>query len=226
MKKIRNLITYLAILFVVVFVTASAFYCFYWVERPSYAITMICNAVKEKDATKFEKYVDLPSIYGSAYDEYTEIILENNGMKDKKIPHKMAKALVNATFQNVKPDVVNMLSKMTIESITNRADTEEKDVKKDKNGYGVKNIFKQFFNTLCEENNLEGLQAEDIKLQEVRNGLTEGTVKFSNKKGGEPLVVKFEMRKISGSNWKIERITNLPDIVARVNRPVTIESLF
>ena len=228
MNKIRNIVMWLSLLLVTVFIAGSAFYCLYWVERPAYAITMVCNAVREKNPTNFEKYVDLRSIYGSAYDDYTDLLLDKNSnlAKEVKIKNKMAKALAHATFQNVKPDVVNMLSQMTLDSIAERNSAEDKDSKKDIHSYGIKNIFRQFFDTLCEENNLKGLQAEHISLEEVRSGVTAGKVEFSNKKGGEPLIVKFEMTKVTGDNWKISKITNIQEIVARVNRPVTIESLF
>ena len=49
---------------------ALAFYFFYWTKTPQYSITLIQQAVKNHNVDKFERYVDLDTLYGRAYDDF------------------------------------------------------------------------------------------------------------------------------------------------------------
>lgn len=42
---------------------------FYWMRTPQYTFTQIHEAVQQHDLTKFEKHVDLNSLYAHAYDD-------------------------------------------------------------------------------------------------------------------------------------------------------------
>lgn len=50
-------------------VIGAALYFFYWMRTPQYTFTQIHEAVQQHDLTKFEKHVDLNSLYAHAYDD-------------------------------------------------------------------------------------------------------------------------------------------------------------
>ena len=50
-------------------VIGAALYFFYWMRTPQYTFTQIHEAVQQHDLSKFEKHVDLNSLYAHAYDD-------------------------------------------------------------------------------------------------------------------------------------------------------------
>lgn len=75
------------------FVIACCFYFLYWIKTPQYSLYEAYDAVKTHDVEKFDRYVDLDSVLGYAYDDYVTVILGNDGSFGGQLAFGMATAL-------------------------------------------------------------------------------------------------------------------------------------
>ena len=205
-------------------------YFFYWVKRPMYALDMACSAVREKNPVKFEQYVDLDSVYGKAYDEYALILANQVDVANpkKKLPKKLTSAFTVTLLKGFKGEVVSSVKNLTLNNIAERNGTDGHKGH-DPSDYGMKRLFLQLVDAVCEENDLKNLNADRIEVEEFPNGIAQGSVRFvgRDKEKDEPLTVRFRMDYVKDTGWKVTEITNVAEIVSRIKKnPVSLDDLF
>lgn len=71
LRASRRGLTTILVLLVALALGTGLWYFFFHIRSPEYALNAICEAVEEKDADAFAKYVDLVSVGGGLYDDLT-----------------------------------------------------------------------------------------------------------------------------------------------------------
>ena len=121
LKKCK--ISYVMFSFLVLCALAFGFYRFYWMQRPMYAVTEIFTAVRKGDAITFTKFVDLDSVYGHVYDDTVKFLVKQNESSvnhPKWLSRKLTGNLAVTVLKTFRPEVVTVLSEMTVKNIANR----------------------------------------------------------------------------------------------------------
>ena len=218
-----------AIAFILFVAIGFGVYFYYWIERPTYAAEQICIAVKGGNAALFEKYVDLQSVYGNAYDQYSEILVEEQSkkIKDPKwLSRKLSGKMAISVLRTFKPEVVDTLKNLTLKNIENRNKKNDKDIERTESKHGISNLFVKLLETIAEENDLKDLDVIDFDIEKISDNSAEGYVNFKNRVKEVQFTIKFRMERVTGSNWKVVKITNLTEILNRIKKnPINVENL-
>lgn len=183
---------------------ALAFYFFYWTKTPQYSITLIQQAVKNHNVDKFERYVDLDTLYGRAYDDFI-----SKSVVPKNDTEKMASTFATGIMQMFKPTVVSALKDATLKEIsgTQSIETSAKQQKGDVKE-GIKIISDINKNTVIK--NISVISKES----EVANiGIT-----LHDKELESDFVLKVKMNKLENGEWRVKEITNLIEYLDSVKK--------
>ena len=215
-KAFNNFILGIIILISTILIFSFGFYFFYWVERPMFSLKMLGDAVRTGNVSQFEQYVDLNSIYSSAYDDYVVMLVNKYDItkRSKGLGKKISEALAVGALKSLKSDVVSSLRVATLDSVANR--DKERNVEQ-KDNLDISNLLIQSIDSLFDENGLKDLHADSLQVNKISSTEAEGSVLFDNndKQDIEPLVVRFKMIK-QGNNWKIVKILNVKEILSRL----------
>ena len=229
-KNISSSIRNFCIASFLIIVAAISFYFCYWTQRPMYAIQNIVIATQTGDTELFKKHIDLPSVYGDAYDVYTDFLTRKNDLNIKQpkwLPKKFTGNMAFSILKTFKSDFVQGATNMTLKSIEKRkAGVTNATTEQPKQEKPFTKIFLKLIEQIAEENNLSGLKAENVFVTQTDDTTAEGIVTFKNKSNQEPLQVKFIMKKYD-KIWQITKIENVLEIIGRVKiNPVNIEDIF
>lgn len=203
----------------------GVYFC-YWVQRPMYAAEQICIAVNTGDTMLFEKYVDLQNVYGKAYDQYSEILVQEQSarLKDPKwLPRKLSGKMAVSVLRTFKPEIVATLKDITLNNIAKK---NEKNTTRPKPKQGLPELFVKLLDTVAEENDLKNLDVVNYDVTKVSDTVAEGEVHFKSRVKETPFILKFRMERTSNTNWRVTEITNLTQIISRIEKnPINVEDL-
>ena len=174
---------------------AVSFYFFYWTKTPQYSITLIQQAVKNHNVDKFERYVDLDSIYNKAYDD---VIAKS--VTPKNDTEKVANALFAGFMQMFKPTVVSALKEATLKEISGAQKLET-------SAQQQKGDVKDGITKVSEAN--RNSELKDISVIYKESEVAMVGITLHDKELSKDFVLKVKMNKLDNGEWRVKEINNL-----------------
>ena len=174
---------------------AVSFYFFYWTKTPQYSITLIQQAVKNHNVDKFERYVDLESIYNKAYDD---VIAKS--VTPKNNTDKVANALFAGFMQMFKPTVVSALKEATLKEISGAQKLET-------SAQQQKGDVKDGITKVSEAN--RNSELKDISVIYKESEVAMVGITLHDKELSKDFVLKVKMNKLDNGEWRVKEINNL-----------------
>ena len=227
LKKCK--ISYVMFSLIVLCALAFGFYRFYWMQRPMYAVTEIFTAVRKGDAVTFTKFVDLDSVYGHVYDDTVKFLVKQNESSvnnPKWLSRKLTGNLAVTVLKTFRPDVVTVLSEMTVRNIVNRqlkGDTVSSEIVTQK---GMSGFFVTLADIVAEQNDFKHLDAVSIDVNETVEGKAQGYVKFVSRETQKPFTLQFAMIQYPSGTWKVTQILNFDEMLERVkSTPLPLDDI-
>lgn len=190
-NKKRNII----FLVIIAIIAAGAFYFFYWVKTPQYSIGIIRDSIQKHDLVKFEKHVDMQSLYSRAFDDVIAISL-----KEENQSNKLAIGLA-ATFKPIAITTFIDQTKRYIESGNDQGSEPQVAPNDEKK---LTENFKQ--NTGANSLEFKGIEStdKDGKIAIVN-------IKIFDKQLSENFILKIKMRELEDGTWCLIEIANLKE---------------
>ena len=181
---------------------ALAFYFFYWTKTPQYSITLIQQAVKNHNVDKFERYVDLDTLYGRAYDDFI-----SKSVVPKNDAEKVASAFATGIMQMFKPTVVSALKDATLKEIsgTQKLEASAKQQKGD---------VKEGINKISAAN--KNAEIKNISVISKESEVANVGITLYDKELNSDFILKVKMNKLENGEWRVKEITNLIEYLESV----------
>lgn len=181
MKKVLSVI-------LILFVLCTAGLCWAynnWKESPSYSLSKVGLALQSKDSMMIEKYIDIESLLGDAFDTFFKESLKIYGIENNNdILDMMIGGVVSAS----KPQIVSALKQGILD--------------------GIKNTSESSYEESISKSKIKSLKVirKDSDLASVE------IILLVPEAGNKELKLLLGMKKYS-NYWRIERLQNSEDIL-------------
>lgn len=186
-----------ALLVIVMVCSAAGFYFLYWVKRPEYSIGMAHKAVATHNTALFERYVDLDTIYGRAFDD----ILEQAGGKDIDV---FTMSIASGLVKDQKESIVSRMKEDTLAAVAG-TQTDFPDEKS-------MGVYRRGASMVCQ--NMTDVSpvmvyrgAQVVKKAE---GYCDVKLLFADRgNNGKSFPVEMRMDRTSDGRWRFARVLNI-----------------
>lgn len=185
-----------------------AVYFFYWMRTPQYAFTQIHEAITQHDLKKFEKHVDMNTLYSSAYEDLISFSIGNP---------KEINPFMLSLIQGFKPTVISAITDETrhyVEtgswsdnSTANNAEQSHQEIKNSQEeGQKITNI-------LQEQLNLKPLRYDGVISYEQLGKTATVEIKIYDTRVEHTFIVKATMVELDDNSWRLSEINNLNEVL-------------
>lgn len=199
------------ILLPVIAVFAALFYYFvYWCNTPLYAVNEVRNSVQNHNVEKFEKYVDLHSVFDKAFED---VIMAESKINNDNVA---SNAFAMGILRMIKPAVVDLLVEETKASIADQS-TEQKNSAGSKAGKKDP-IADAMRNNLEKKLSLDKLKIKDISLQDSSKGQAIVNLVVHHQELNKDFELKLKMLLTEDDVWQIKEFTNLTEFIYELDR--------
>jgi hypothetical protein len=192
---------------IIVILGALAFYFLYWTKTPQYSIALIQQAVKNHNVDRFEKYVDLDSVYGKAYDDFIAKSIESKSSSDAS--EKVASSLVSGFMNIFKPTIVTALKDATLKEISGSQDLETSTKKQ-------KGDIKEGLAKVSYAN--KNSELKNISVISKESDVARVAITLFDKELNKNFDIKVKMNKLDSGEWRVKEITNLIEYLDAVQQ--------
>jgi len=188
---------------VVLILLGLAYYFLYFIKTPAYAVNQIREAVMQKDAVKFQQYVDLDSVLDKAFDDL--IVAESKINNDSIATNPFALSILHM----LKPTVVKLAKKEALQRIAPSASAESKKVEDPVSDAMRRNIERKA--------HLDKLTFKSLKLDQESKEKATVNVVFKNDELQKDFAMHLSMVKTTDDQWKVKEISNLAALVMQID---------
>ena len=196
----KNKKTLALIAILVVALLGAAFYFFYWLRTPAYALNQVRLAVKEHNTTKFERYVDLDSVLGNAFEDI--IKAESKINNDNLFSNPFALSILHM----LKPSVVSLMKQEALDRIATIPSKEEKVVDP------VPDAMRR---NMERHIPLDKLSLKDMQLTKQEGGIAIATLVLHNEALNKDFLAKLLMQANDAGDWQIRKVDNLAELIVQ-----------
>ena len=187
-------------------------YFFYWMGTPQYTFTQIHEAVQQHDLTKFEKHVDLNSLYAHAYDDVVYYAFGDP---------KEANPFLLGIVQSLKSVVVPIMTEQTkhyVETGSIEDNTEETSDIDDTApaptpAPSPKTEGQQLAEQLKERTGFGTMRYEGVESSEQVGKTADVAVKLYDKQLEHNFILHVKMYELDDGSWRLTEITNLKELL-------------
>ena len=180
-----------------------AYYFFYFIKTPSYAVNQIRLAVEQRDTVKFQQYVDLDSVLDKAFEDLltAESKIYNDGVLDN--PFALS------VLHMLKPTVVKLMKEEALEHIAPSDKKSEKNVADPVSDAMRRNLERR--------SHLDKLTYKSLQLhQEAKDKATVNVI-MNNDEINKEFAVNLNMVKNDAGQWQVKEISNLSAIIMQID---------
>lgn len=196
------------------------FYFLYWVKMPAYSIYLAYDAAKSHDIAKFERHVDLNSVYTKAVDAIFDKML-NKEQVIRGIPAQLRDATVAQLVAKTKEEIIKDKSNKPVQT----APAKPALVKEDNKDIlsALLNMPKEYLHRYMEQRlNFQYMRFKGISTSEkFGNNEVIVTGKFHDIQLDRDFQLKLRMKELDDGKWQITEIVNVVDIVIERDKAVT-----
>lgn len=194
-------------------VIGAAFYFFYWMRTPQYTFTQIHEAVQQHDLNKFEKHVDLNSLYAHAYDDVVYYAFGDP---------KDANPFLLSIVQSLRNVVVPIMTEQTRNYVETGSVEEDKPTQNnsiDKNNSSAaipsKTEGQQLAEQLKDRVGFGTMQYEGVESTEKVGKTADVSVKLYDKQLDNYFILQVKMYELDDGSWRLTEITNLEELLKK-----------
>ena len=184
---------------VVLILLGVAFYFLYFIKTPSYAVNEIRSAVEQRDAVKFQQYVDVDTVLDKAFEDL--LLAESKIQNDSIMNNPFALGVIHM----IKPAVVNLMKQQALESIDPSL------AKKDKKA--PEPVSDAMRINMIRKAQLDKLTYKGLKLEQENAEKATLNVFVTNTKLQKDFAFNLAMLKNKDGKWQVKEISNLAAIV-------------
>lgn len=198
-------------------VVGVAFYFFYWMRTPQYTFNQIRDAVQQHDLNKFEKHIDLNSIYSHAYNDLVYYSLGD--------PHE-ANPFLLSIIKSLQNAVVHTMVEQTREyvetgSLTNEKTSSNNNNTQQTNSLEPKNGSQELAEQFKERIGLVYMVYKGIESTENNDKATDIAVKIYDTQLEHDFILNIKMYELDDGTWRISEITNLKEFMAEREQAIS-----
>lgn len=180
---------------------AMAYYFLYFIKTPEYAINEIRESVQQHDVAKFQKHVNLKTIYNKGFDD---IILA-----ESKINHFAMNPIALGVINLMKPGIVELAIDETLTTIAREKVEKPKPSLKPGEAPENGNVLDAMKQNLQRKAHLKSLKFKDLKLNKTNKGKAEVTLVVTNTELNKDYPLLLNMLCTDDEVWEVREITNL-----------------
>jgi hypothetical protein len=188
------------ILILLALAAGAAFYFLYFVRTPVYALNEARVALKEHDAAKFQRYVDLDSVMGNAFEDIIKAESKINNTDIFSNPFALG------ILHMLKPSVVELMKQEAVDKIAAKKEEEQRPADP------VPDAMKR---NMQRHIPLSKLKLKDLQLSQQEGGETNADLVLHNTDLDKDFIAKLEMQKHEDGSWQIIKIKNLPELIVQ-----------
>lgn len=166
----------------------EGWYYFYWMKTPQYSLGLVQSALSDRDFDRFERHVDMKSVYSHGYDD---IVAEELSEKDKNNP------LAAALIKGLKSTAVKELIRETEE----RFRGDEPDTAKEK-------ASARFLKNAENRIGTAALSLTDVVSVQREGDEATALLRIHDKALGRDFQWQIRMVKNPEGDWRIVEVTN------------------
>lgn len=193
-------------------VIGAALYFFYWMRTPQYTFTQIHEAVQQHDLTKFEKHVDLNSLYAHAYDDVVYYAFGDP---------KEANPFLLGIVQSLKSVVVPIMTEQTKHYVETGSIEDNAEEASDIDGAAPapapapspKTEGQQLAEQLKERTGFGTMRYEGVESSEQVGKTADVAVKLYDKQLEHNFILHVKMYELDDGSWRLTEITNLKELL-------------
>lgn len=193
-------------------VIGAALYFFYWMRTPQYTFTQIHESVQQHDLTKFEKHVDLNSLYAHAYDDVVYYAFGDP---------KEANPFLLGIVQSLKSVVVPIMTEQTkhyvetgsIEENAEADNTADATAAAPAAAPNPKTEGQQLAEQLRERTGFGTMRYEGVESSEQVGKTADVAVKLYDKQLEHNFILHVKMYELDDGSWRLTEITNLKELL-------------
>ena len=193
-------------------VIGAALYFFYWMRTPQYTFTQIHEAVQQHDLTKFEKHVDLNSLYAHAYDDVVYYAFGDP---------KEANPFLLGIVQSLKSVVVPIMTEQTKHYVETGSIEDNKEETSDIDDTAPaptpapspKTEGQQLAEQLKERTGFGTMRYEGVESSEQVGKTADVAVKLYDKQLEHNFILHVKMYELDDGSWRLTEITNLKELL-------------
>lgn len=193
-------------------VIGAALYFFYWMRTPQYTFTQIHEAVQQHDLSKFEKHVDLNSLYAHAYDDVVYYAFGDP---------KEANPFLLGIVQSLKSAVVPIMTEQTRHYVETGTLEEHSEDSSDPDATSAvpapapspKNEGQQLAEQLKDRTGFGTMRYEGVESSEQVGKTADVAVKLYDKQLEHNFILHVKMYELDDGSWRLTEITNLKELL-------------
>ncbi len=204
-------------------VIGTAFYFFYWMRTPQYTFTKIHEAVQQHDLNKFEKHVDLDSLYAHAYNDILYYAFGDP---------KQANPFLLGIVQSLKNTVVTIMTSQTKHYVEtgslqepDLANTDSSDATENlpasSSTPNPKNEGQQLAEQFKERTGFGNMRYEGVANIEQIGKTASVAVKLFDRQLEHTFILKVKMYELEDGSWRLSEITNLKELLRNREQIIT-----
>lgn len=187
---------------VVVILCALAYYFLYWIKTPTYSLALIREALQKHDVTKFEKHVDLDSLYNKAFED---AIVGQSKITGEDI---MSNPFAAGILMAMKPATVSYLKHETIKVVKGQEVKTEKSKKQDSP------IAEALSGKFGKQTN----EIKDVSTISKEGNIANVLIKIYDSSVKGEYEVKLKMSRLDDDTWRVIEVTNLPEMMVTMDK--------
>lgn len=197
-------------------VIGVALYFFYWMRTPQYTFTQINQAVQQHDLSKFEKHVDLDSLYAHAYDDVVYYAFGDP---------KQANPFLLGIVQSLKSVVVPIMTAQTQHYVeTGSIDGNIPASGTDSNvtpAPSPKSEGQQLAEQLRDKIGFGNMRYEGVESTEQVGKTADVAVNLYDRQLDHRFILKVKMYELDDGSWRLTEITNLKELLKEREQATT-----
>ena len=179
---------------------ALAFYFLYFIKTPEYAVNEIRESVQQHDVGKFQKHVDLDSIYSKCFDDILTFEGKTSSFNITSDP------LAIGAMNFIKPAVVELAKQETLNSISKVNSSKNKDQNELSGDATIADAMKLNFQRKA---HFKSLKVKDIKLAKTSKTTADVSLVINNTDLDKDYALLLKMLYNDENVWQVKEISNL-----------------
>lgn len=188
---------------IIIVLLGLAYYFLYFIKTPGYAVNQIREAITQKDAIKFQQYVDLDSVLDKAFDDL--IVAESKINNDSIATNPFALGVLNM----LKPTVVKLAKQEALDKIAPPEGGAERKVQDPISDAMRRNIERKA--------RLDKLTFKSLKLDQESKEKATVNVIFQNDDLQKDFAMQLSMHRDKDEQWRVKEISNLAAMVMQID---------
>lgn len=203
----KHIKLYIGLFILIIILGGAAFYKYYWVNTPQYALNMIEKAVQDHDSSVFDRYVNIDSVLDKGYDDYFSAYMD----ADTMIMNSPLKGLAQGIIKMAKPLAVNNLkSEINTYIKTGKWQNEEQTKTSSPEQPLIQNA------SINEKIGLKNIKFKNVEYVKENGASANIGLKIAMPNAKKEMTIDLLMKKSEAGNWQIVQITNVKDYVNKV----------